>query len=232
MPFDAGLIDASRAALIQQHNMDIISNNLANVNTSGFKADRLIFNDMLDRQIKSVHSQGPLRYTENPLDVAIGGEGFFRVQTAKGIKLTRDGSFKMLSDGSLVNSQGQKVLGQGGAPITLNPEGGLIHIDDKGGITQGSEQVGALEVVDVKDKKTLVKEGANLFGGQDGKAPVTTAATDYTVQQGAVEQANVEVVSEMVNMINSFRSYESYQKVIQAVQDMDSKTVNQVGRVA
>jgi flagellar basal-body rod protein FlgF len=179
-----------------------------------------------------VHSQGPLRHTENPLDVAIGGEGFFKVQTDKGLRLTRDGSFKMASDGTLVNSQGQKVLGQGGSPITLNPQGGLVSIDDKGAISQGSEQVGSLEVVDVKDKKTLVKEGGSLFGTEDGKPPVTTPATGYSVQQGAVEVANVEVVSEMVNMINSFRSYESYQKVIQAVQDMDNKTVNQVGRVA
>jgi flagellar basal-body rod protein FlgG len=232
MPFDSGLIDASRAALVQQHNMDIISNNLANVNTNGFKADRLIFNDMLDRQVKNDHSQGAMRATDNPLDVAIGGDGFFKVQTAKGVMLTRDGSFKMMSDGSLVNSQGQKVLGKGGAPITLNPEGGLVQIDGTGSISQGNEQVGALEVVDVADKKSLIKEGASYFTGEGGKLPATKAATSYTVQQGAVEAANVDTVSEMVHMINTFRSFESYQKVIQTVQDMDSKTVNQVGRVA
>ena len=232
MPFDQGLIDASRAALVQQHNMDVISNNLANVNTTGYKADRLIFNDMLDRKVKSVYSQGPLNYTQNPLDVAIGGDGFFRVQTNNGILLTRDGSFKMASDGSLVNSEGAKVLGKGGGPIIINPEGGQVTIDDKGNITQGTEQIGALDVVDVKDKTSLTKQGGNLFGGQDGKAPATTPATNYSLQQGAIEQSNVEVVSEMVNMINSFRSFESYQKIMQAVQDMDSKTVNQVGRVA
>jgi flagellar basal-body rod protein FlgF len=232
MPFDQGLIDASRAALIQQHNMDILSNNLANVNTAGFKADRLIFNDLLDRQVKSVHSQGPMNHTDNPLDVAIGGEGFFKVQTPKGMRLTRDGSFKMLSDGTLVNSQGMKVLGKGGSTITLNHEGGHVFIDGQGSITQGTEQVGALEVVDVKDKKPLIKDGGNLFGGENGQLPPTSAATDYSLTQGAVEMSNVEVVGEMVHMINTFRSYESYQKVIQAVQDMDSKTTSQVGRVA
>lgn len=232
MPFDQGLIDVARAALLQQHNMDIISNNLANVNTSGFKADRPIFSEVLNREVRSVHSQGSLSYTDNPLDVAIGGEGFFRVQTDKGIRLTRDGSFKVLPNGTLVNSQGQKVLGQGGAPITLNPQGGQVSIDPRGAISQGNEQVGALEVVDVTDKKGLYKEGGNFFVGEDGQAPPTTPSKDFTLTQGAVEVSNVEVVSEMVSMISSFRSYESFQKVMQTVQDIDSKVINQVGRVA
>lgn len=232
MPFDSGLIDASRAALVQQQNMDILSNNLANVNTTGFKADRLVFNDLLDRQVKSSYTQGPLNYTQNPLDVAIGGDGFFKVQTPKGLRLTRDGSFKLMSDGSLVNSQGLKVLGSGGSSLTLNPQGGKIVIDSQGTITQNNQQIGSLEVVDVKDKKSLVKDGGNLLNGENGNLPPTSAATGFNLTQGALEMSNVEVVGEMAQMINTFRSYESYQKVIQAVQDMDSKTTTQVGRVA
>lgn len=232
MSFDQGMIDVARAALLQQHNMDIISNNLANVHTTGFKADRPIFSEILNREVRSVHSQGSINYTDNVLDVAIGGEGFFRVQTDKGIRLTRDGSFKMLANGTLVNSQGLKVLGAGGAPITLNPLGGQVSIDPKGNISQGNEQVGTLEVVDAVDKKALLKEGANLFGTQDGKAPATTTAKDYTLTQGAVEVSNVDVVAEMVQMISSFRSFESFQKVMQTTQDIDSKVINQVGRVA
>ncbi|MBI5521255.1 MAG: flagellar hook-basal body protein [Desulfarculus sp.] len=226
------MIDVSRAALLQQHNMDIISNNLANVNTTGFKADRPVFSEVLSREVRSVHSQGSINPTDNVLDVAIGGEGFFRVQTDKGIRLTRDGSFKMLANGTLVNSQGLKVLGAGGSPITLNPLGGQVSIDPKGNITQGTEQVGTLEVVDAADKKALLKEGANLFGTEDGKTPATTTAKDYTLTQGAVETSNVDVVAEMVQMIASFRSFESFQKVMQTVQDIDSKAINQVGRVA
>jgi flagellar basal-body rod protein FlgG len=231
MAFDSALLDASRGALLQQQHMDILSNNLANVNTNGYKGDRLIFDDVLSRQVQTAHTQGPLHATDNPLDVAIGGSGFFRVQTANGVRLTRDGAFKMLSDGSLVTSQGYKVLGGGGAPVTINPEGPQPYIDDKGAIMQNNEQVGILDVVDVADTKTLVKVGNNLYSGQEGKAPATTPAANYSLTQGAVETANVEVVTEMVNMISSFRSFESYQKIIQAVQEMDTKTVNQVGRV-
>lgn len=229
--FDYGFVDVARAALCQQNNMDVISNNLANVSSSGFKGDRLSFSDLMEREVRHVMDQGALHATENPLDLAIGGDGFFQVQTPNGMRLTRDGAFKMLSDGRLVTSQGYQVLGQGGAAITLNPNGGLPYIDDQGGISQNGEQVGIIGLVKVADTNQLVKEGANLFVGPDGKPPVTTAATDAILNQGYLEESNVEVVTEMVQMINTMRSYESYQKVLQAMQEMDTKAVNQVGRV-
>ena len=231
MSFDYGFVDVARAALCQQNNMDVISHNLANVSSPGFKGDRLVFSDLMERELKHVMEQGALRATENPLDLAIGGEGFFQVQTPNGVRLTRDGSFKMLSDGRLVTSQGFQVLGQGGAAITLNPNGSQPHIDDRGGITQNGEQVGIIAMVNVAEANDLVKEGANLFVGPDGKLPATTNATDAVLNQGYLEAANVEVVGEMVQMINTMRSYESYQKVLQAMQEMDTKAVNQVGRV-
>jgi flagellar basal-body rod protein FlgG len=232
MAHDYGFVEVSRAALVQQHHMDVIANNLSNVSTPGFKCDRLVFSDLMEREMKHCLEQGPLQATENPLDVAIGGEGFFQVQAPNGVRLTRDGSFKMLSDGRLVNSQGLQVLGAGGAPITLNPNGGLPFIDEKGNISQNGEQVGVIGLVKVDDVKTLVKEGANLYAGADGKPPATSNATDAVLNQGYVEMANVEVVSEMVQMINALRSYESYQKALQAMQEMDAKAVNQVGRAA
>lgn len=232
MSYDYGFVEAAHATQMQQHHLDIISNNLSNVSTPGFKGDRLVFSHLMDRQTKTAYEQGSLKATENPLDVAITGNGFFRVQTDKGPRLTRDGSFKMLGDGSLVTSGGLKVLDLGGQPITLNPQGPPVHIDDVGNIYQGVEQLGTLAVVDVTDKKTLVKEGANLFAGQEGKPPVTTPATDYSLLQGHVEMANVDVLTEMVGMINAHRNFESYQKALQAMQDMDNRAVSQVGKVA
>ncbi|MFH1058701.1 MAG: flagellar hook-basal body protein [Pseudomonadota bacterium] len=232
MAHDYGFVEVSRAALVQQHNMDVIANNLSNVSTPGFKGDRVVFSDLMAREIKHCLEQGPIQATENPLDVAIGGEGFFQVQAPNGVRLTRDGAFKMQSDGRLVTSEGFPVLGGGGSPITLNPNGGRPYIDDKGNISQNGEQVGKLDLVKVDDVKTMVKEGANLFGGPDGKPLATTPTTDAVLSQGYVEMANVQVVDEMVQMINSLRSYESYQKALQAMQEMDTKAVNQVGRAA
>ena len=231
MAFDYGFVDVARAALCQQNNLDVISSNLANVNTPGFKGDRLIFSDLMEREVMHVMDQGALRATDNPLDVAIGGEGFFQVQTPNGVRLTRDGAFKMLSDGRLVTSQGFPVLGQGGAPITLNPNGSQPHIDDRGGVTQDGDQVGIIGVVKVEDPNGLLKEGANLFVGPDGKLPPTIDSLDAVFNQGYLEVSNIEVVAEMVQMINTMRSYESYQKALQAMHEMDNKAVNQVGRV-
>ncbi len=230
MPYDYGFADSTHAALVMQQSMDQISNNLANVNTAGFKADRLIFNDMMSRQITTYFDQGSMRLTENPLDVALGSDGFFRIQTPRGERLTRDGSFKMLSDGSLVTSNGAPVLGANG-PIMLNPQGEKPFITSDGTIFQGQDQVGQLSVVTVEDKNSLIKEGANLFVGRESQLPPTVAPVEVSINQGYLEMANVQVVSEMVNMINTHRSYEAYQKTLHAMSDMDQKTVTQVGRV-
>ncbi len=232
MPYDFGFVDATHATQMQQQYLDVISNNLANLNTPGFKGDRLVFSHLMNRETKTAFQQGSLKTTDNPLDVAITGNGFFRVQTPNGPRLTRDGSFKMLGDGSLVTSDGLKVLDAGGQPIALNANGPAVHIDDTGNIYQGTEQVGALAVVDVADKNTIVKEGSNLFTGKDGKPPVTAPATDFSLMQGHLEMSNVDVLSEMVGMINAHRNYESYQKALQAMQEMDNRATSQVGRVA
>lgn len=229
MPYDYGFADSTHAALVMQQHMDQISNNLANVNTSGFKADKLIFNDMMSRQITTYHDQGPLRLTENPLDLALGSEGFFRIQTPRGERLTRDGAFKMLSDGSLVTSNGAPVLGDDG-PIMLNPQGDKPFITGDGTIFQNNAQVGRVSVVTVEDTKALIKEGANLFVGRESTLPPTTAPDEININQGYLEMSNVQVVSEMVNMINTHRCYEAYQKTLHAMNDMDQKTVTQVGR--
>lgn len=230
MPYDYGFADATHAALVMQQNMDQISNNLANVNTSGFKADRLIFNDMMTRQITTHQEQGPLRLTENPLDLALGSDGFFRIQTPRGERLTRDGAFKMLSDGMLVTSNGAPVLNAGGAPIMLNPQGPAPHITPNGTIFQGQDQLGQVSVVTVEDKHSLIKEGANLYTGRDSQLPPTVAPQEVNINQGYLEMSNVQVVSEMVNMINTHRSYEAYQKTLHVMQDIDQKAVTQVGR--
>lgn len=229
-PYYSGYRDAVHGSIMQQRNMDIIANNLANLNTPGYKADRLIFNDVMTRQVKTYYDQGSLRTTGNPLDVAISGEGFFQVRTPKGIRLTRDGSFHMKGDGTLVTSSGYPVLGGGGV-IALNPEGPKPFIDEKGNISQGSDTVGRLSVVKVGDKRQLEKVGKNLFAGPGGRAPATTPATDYEIHQGALEMANVQVVREMVDMIAAFRGFESYQKAIRAMNEIDMKAATQVGQV-
>jgi flagellar basal-body rod protein FlgG len=137
---------------------------------------------------------------------------------------------QITADGLLVDNRGNAVLGSGGQPINIDPLGPKVVIGANGSITQGTDVIGELGIVDVADKATLTKQGGNYFSGQDGQSPVTRPVTDSTLAQGYVEEANTNVVEEMVNMIDTYRAYESYQKVMHAVQDIDNKCISQVGR--
>lgn len=232
MNFDQGFGDALRGSLMQERHMDMIANNLANVSTPGFKQERLIFDELMQRELTTDYSQGAMLGTNRNLDVAIMGEGFFQVKTSGGTRLTRNGSMQLDASGTLIDNAGNPYLSSDGGPIRLNPDGGALVIDEKGRVTQGNQQVGALAVVDVADRTQIVKEGGNLFFGADGKTPVTVPAKDFTVSQGSLEGSNVGVVEMMVDMITAHRAFESYQKCLQAMQEVDLKAINQVGRVA
>ena len=231
-PYYTGFRDAVHGAMMQERNMDIVTNNLANADTPGFKIDRLSFNDFMTREVKTIFAQGSFKSTDSALDLAIGGDGFFQVQTPKGLRLTRNGSFKMTAQGTLVTSRGHQVMGAGGAGITLNPEGPRPTITSDGLIYQGNEQVGRIGLVKVNNTKDLEKQGANLYKSATAKPIQTTPDTESTLYQGVLEQSNVTVVRQMVNMISSFRAFESYQKAIRAMGEMDEKAATQVGRVA
>jgi flagellar basal-body rod protein FlgF len=231
MAYDFGFKDAVQGSLVQQRNIDIISNNLANVNTPGYKADRVLFNDVMGRQVYSVMEQGPLNVTNEPLDFGIKGDGYFQVRTKNGIRITRAGSFQMTSEGTLVTAAGDPVLGAGNTTISLNPQGGRPDVDDEGGIYQKGELVGQIAVVEVVDPNNLEKEGLNMFVAKGGGAIATRPAKDYRLVQGALEESNASVVREMVGLIDSFRGFESYQKAIQVMQEIDQKAASQVGRV-
>lgn len=231
MPYNFGFADAVHGSLAQQRQVEIISNNLANVSTPGYKADRMLFNDLMGRRVYSVMEQGPMEVTNEALDFGIDGEGFFKVRTKNGVRLTRAGAFNMDSGGTLRTPAGDLVLGAGNSTITMNPNGGRPYVDEEGGIHQNGELVGQIGVVDVVDKNNLEKEGLNLFSAKGGKDPATRPAQDYRLVQGALEQSNATVVREMVGMIDSFRGFESYQKAIQVMQEIDQKAATQLGRV-
>ena len=232
MPYNFGFADAVHASLVQQRHIEIISNNLANLNTAGYKADRMRFSDLMDRQVYTDMSQGPVQVTGEQLDLAIRGKGFFQVRTPQGIRLTRAGHFTMDADGTLVTQAGYPVLGAGGTTISLNPEGGRVTIDQEGNITQDGEIVGRIEIVEAVDPNNLEKAGYNLWTGKGGTPPAKRPAKDYGLIQGALERSNAKVVVEMVEMIQAFRAFESYQKAIQVMQEIDTKAATQVGRVA
>ena len=220
------LIDGS---LVQQLRFDTISNNLANINTNAFKKDIISFREALSMQNSSTIdlSPGPLRYTGNELDMALETPGFFKVQTAKGTRYTRDGSFTLNAEKVLVTQNGDPVLGKNG-PIVVN--GSNVTVESDGTVVAGNEPADTLDVVDFREPRLLRKEGSSYYAFE-GEENGIVVPESINVQNGYIERSNVNPTVEMVKMVESLRVYESAQKAIQCMDEMNDKMVNQVGRL-
>ncbi len=231
-----GIYIALSGALLKQRDMDVYAQNMANATTTGYKKERISFKDYImpsdnkqnnekdSRTMSEISevitdfSSGTLMKTDNPLDVAISGKGLFALENNR---YTRDGSFKINSEGNLVTKDNIKVLGTGG-PISI--QGNRIDINDSGEIFVDSVSVGALKVVDFANKSVLVKvEGGNFVTNEQGEA------VDSQVNQGFLEGSNVQVVREMVKMLTALREFESYSKMIQSFDDAESQTIDKLG---
>jgi len=227
---NVGYFYAVRGAIKQDQRMDCISNNLANANTTGFKQDKIDFEDFLINSNKSDFSQGPVKLTERELDVALQGPGFFKVQTPNGIGYTRDGSFHLDDQGNLVNGQGYPVLGEGGQ-IKVGQVRGPIVIDSKGNIRAGESELGRLAMVDLEDKSQLKSDGACIYVWDGQGQAQEVEALDCETVQGHLEESNVKVVLEMANMIECSRAFEAHLKAIQSMYEIDQKAAASVGRL-
>jgi flagellar basal-body rod protein FlgF len=222
-----------QAGIRQERKMETIINHLANVSTTGFKADILSFDQMLQANMTIDFSQGDLIQTGNSLDLALNGDGFFKIQTPGGIRYTRNGTFTLNNEKSLVTQNGDPVLGSNG-PITI--EGGRIEINDAGEIWVEDETTGTMEmvgkpaIVDFAQKDRFTKEGESLFI-YNGSPADETVLESTTVKQGELEMPNVSTVVEMTKMMECMRGYESCMKTLQALDETDSKAINELGKV-
>ena len=171
--------------------------------------------------------------TGNSLDLAIGGEGFFKIQTPQGIRYTRNGTFTLNSDNMLVTQNGDSVLGEGG-PILI--DGKAIEISESGEIwvedstTKNFELAGKISVATFTSMEMLKKEGDSLFI-YTGPAGDESAPEKVRVHQGELEMANVNTVVEMTKMIETTRKYESCMKMLQSLDETDAKAINELGKV-
>ena len=233
--------------LAAMNRLDVISNNLANVNTPGYKKDKMSFEGLLAGSVNPPavpqgmtadpvlqkgniyidYSAGPTSQSGNPLDLALDGDGFFAVTTPEGIAYTRQGNFRASVDGTLVTVDGYPVQGAGGAAIRI--QGSRIEIDSIGGVTVDGTQAGAISVVDFEKPYALTKIGNSLFVSVDPQAIPRTGKA--RIQQGHIEGSNVESVSEMVQLIETNRYFEACSKVIKGFEDMSIKAANDLGRV-
>ncbi|MEF2145067.1 MAG: flagellar basal-body rod protein FlgF [Desulfovibrionaceae bacterium] len=255
------MMNAMFGAMSNEIRMNQIANNLANVNTTAYKRDNVAFHDtflrfahdymvdarpsLRDKEMwpkadlmakprlseqKTDFTQGAMQKTGNPLDLCLVGEGFFKVRTPDGDYLTRNGSFQLSSDGTLITEQGFEVLGEGG-PIVMPQSASQVTIDSLGQIKAGGDVVARLELTDVDDKRQLQKIGNNLYQIDPRSTASEVPPADVSVEQGFLEKANVEVVTEMVDMIETQRAHQLYTKMMQGTGEIDQKLINNVGRV-
>ncbi|HEY1474453.1 MAG TPA: flagellar basal-body rod protein FlgF [Pseudolabrys sp.] len=231
--------------------MDVAANNIANLNTTGYKADGSLFEEFLsssaragqtggrvsfvsDRGVWHDMSQGPIERTGNPLDVAVDGNAFLVVQTPNGERYTRNGSMQINATGQLVTSEGYPVLGDGG-PISLQPNDRQVSISRDGTISvrEGTSKVdsarGKLRLVTFASPQQLQKDGSSTFNPKQGVTaqPATTGG----LIQGAVEKSNVRGVVEMSRMIEITRSYTQIATIMQQQADLSQSAIDKLAEV-
>jgi flagellar basal-body rod protein FlgF len=225
------------AARQQDRITHMVSNNLSNAQTPGFKKNIPLFQTFLsgaDERLSgrpigtsiTVFQQGTVHPTGNPLDIAIEGQGFFKVKTEYGVRYTRAGNFTLDKGQRLVDGNGNPVQGRNGE-ITVR--GKNVVIDTDGSVKVDGNVTGQIALVTFADLQQLYKEGHTLYAA-DGEMEEIPAGSSQ-IAQGSLEQSNVNAVEEMINLLDSYRSYESCLKLIQSNDSLDSKAVNELGRV-
>jgi flagellar basal-body rod protein FlgF len=250
---NALLVGLSRQMVLERQ-MDVVANNLANVNTNGFKTDASLFQEYLktgahednfigsDRAISYVQdsgtyrdlAQGPVQATNNPLDLAIDGTGYLVVQTAGGERYTRDGGLQLNSQGQLVTVAGDPVLGASG-PIVFQPTDHDINVSPDGTITvlEGNGRTdairGKLRLVSFANAQRMLKEGSNLYAAGEGGAPDPDVKSQ--VRQGFIEKSNVNSVAEMSRMMEVTRAYTQIATLLQQQSDLHKTAIQQLADV-
>jgi flagellar basal-body rod protein FlgF len=251
---NALLVGLSRQMALM-HELDIVANNIANINTTGYKSDNALFNEFLmprasdqsftgrDRRIDFVQdraswldmSSGAVEHTGNPLDVALEGNAFLVVQNAQGQqRYTRNGALSINSAGQLVTLTGDQVVGSGG-PITFQSTDHDIVISSSGiiSVRQGNSTAdtlrGTLQLVTFDHPARLQKDGGSNFKAADGVNP-NPAPANTRVVQGAIEKSNVNGVAEMSRMIEITRSYTDIANILQQQSDQRRNALSQLSQ--
>ncbi|MRR53128.1 MAG: flagellar basal-body rod protein FlgF [Deltaproteobacteria bacterium] len=242
---NSGIYGAISGNMAMMKQLDVLANNLANVNTPGYKKDSITFEAVLTASVLQGtegsadspalateryaidFSAGVVKVTDNTFDIALDGDGFFAINTPQGKAYTRQGNFKLDANSRLVTADGYEVLGNG-APIVIN--GGSVSFDAKGKILVEGQETGTLDVVDFPKPYDLKKIGSALFMPNDANV-TPQAARDTLVRQGHLEGSNVNPLEAMVRMIETTRSSETCQKMIQNYDQMTGRAVNELGKV-
>jgi flagellar basal-body rod protein FlgF len=246
---DSLTLTAASGMRSRMESLDMLANNIANAETSGYKIDREFYNlytapeaappDSDDPSTMPVieknytdFSQGAMRVTANPLDFALQGSGFFAVNAPGGVAYTRNGNFQMTTAGTLVTNEGYTVRGvlrgTPGQPLQLNPAL-PVEVGADGTITQSGQTTGQFEILNFDNPGDLTKQGNTLFRPADPK--ILPKPANAQVQQGRLENSNVGTSESAVRLVNVLRQYEMLQKAVNIGADMNKQAIQEVARV-
>lgn len=237
------LIGLSRQLTLRRE-MDITANNIANINTDGFKAERVLLESLETPRARHQDgpprtqfvgewgmardfTQGALTATGRPLDLALDGPGFFVVETPAGERFTRDGRFTLNAEGELTAADGARVLDEGGAPVVLDPAAGPVQFSADGALIQNGQPGARLALVVFEGPGLLSKIGDNRFA-----APEDAVRLDErpVVRQGFRESSNVRAILEMTRMMEVSRAYQSVTRMIADADELSRKAIERLGR--
>ena len=232
----SGIYIATAGAVAQSTALDVTANNIANATTAGFRGERVMFREALatarsaDVELVGtgtarVDSQaGALTASENPLDLALDGDGYFAIQTPSGPRYTRAGNFQLDDQRNLVTADGFAVRGEGGGPINIPADASAVSIGVDGSVNANNAEVGKLELVRFAPAQ-VKREGGTLFSatGRPSSEPPPK------VRSGMLEASNVNIVRGMVDLVKVSRTYESLMKMIQGYHDVESRAARELG---
>lgn len=231
--------------LTLQRQLDVAANNLANLDTAGFKVEQLMLQSdplrptegrsrldpikyVIDSGVARSFTPGTLEKTASPLDLAVEGDGFFQVRTPQGLRYTRDGRFSLDAQNQLVTQAGDPVLDGSGSPITLDPKRGEVSVAKTGEISQGGQPGAKVGVMRFANLSGLSKGGDGLFSSAD--TPV--AATDAGVRQGYLERSNAQPVVEVTHLVEINRAYERIASMMNSAHDLSRSAIQRLGKAA
>jgi flagellar basal-body rod protein FlgF len=236
---DAAMYKALSAAVMQMYRLEVSAQDLSNVNTSGYKGQRLAFQEVLATRApadaraggfvavgeqRTDKLQGHHQSTGNPFHLAIEGDGYFVVESDRGERYTRSGVFSLNPDGVLATSLGEPVLGENG-PVQL--EDGKLEVGVDGTLRSGAVEIGRLRVERFLNPHAVMREGANLLRSEASNVEVVSIPK---VVQGSLEQSNVNPVDSMVSLITIQRGFETYERAMKLMDGVTERTIAESGR--
>jgi flagellar basal-body rod protein FlgF len=244
---DNGIYTAFSGMQAKMDALEILSNNLANLNTTGFKEEKAFFtilnqslesskgsenlNEAVNQQVRTRTAlniaTGSLTPSGRDLDIAIEGNGFLVVDTPRGIRYTRNGSLHLNAQSQLSTSEGFPIRGDNNGAIPIGV--GMRQIGTDGAVSVNGVQVGRIKVVAFEQVSALQKEGNSLF--VSNADPAAERASDATIRSGYLEQSNVNAVSSIVQMVDNLRQFESIKKSVDLIMnDINTKAIDRLGR--